>query len=371
MSTVGCPSCFGAGNPGTRLPATPSPAFASTEAPSHGVFGTHLTDVLRYWDVAAQTCAWSLPRFELLLGYPQEQVDPSVSWWHALIHPDDRKRVLGSVQRFVEHPGKTRFWADEYRVLAADGEYVAVIDQLRVLARDPDTGHVSRCVGACFSPVQRQQVDDILLGPHAALLREVQQQHALASSDAVELLKTVTDNSASGLFMMDSRGHPTYMNRAAEQITGWTLPEIQDRPLHYAVHYKKPDGSPYPLEECPVDNSQAELVAAQNQTEVFCDRWGRLFPVVWSIAPLDKGGRTVGAVIEFRDVTYQQNTENEKLRLLVEKEAERTKMEQAESHRAKMAEFVDYVCHEIRCAAFLLPFLPACSARLPSALWRR
>jgi PAS domain S-box-containing protein len=148
--------------------------------------------------------------------------------------------------------------------------------------------------------------------------------------------------------MMDSNGHPTYMNRAAEQLTGWTLAEIQDRPLHYAVHYKKPDGSPYPLEECPIDNSHAELRPLQNQQEIFCDRWGRLFPVVWSVAPLAKGGRTIGAVIEFRDVTHERKTEAEKLRLLVEKEGERAKMEEAEAHRGRMAEFVDYICHEIR-----------------------
>lgn len=141
------------------------------------------------------------------------------------------------------------------------------------------------------------------------------------------------------------------MNRAAEEITGWTLDEIKDRPLHYAVHYKKPDGSPYPLEECPIDNSQAELKPMQNQTEVFCDRYGRLFPVVWSVAPLAKGGRTIGAVIEFRDVTAERETEAEKLRLVIEKEAGRAKTAETEANRAKMELFVDYVCHEIRYVA--------------------
>jgi PAS domain S-box-containing protein len=332
--------------PGNSLSASSTPNNSCFDDGGPGsLLGPHLTDVLRYWNVPEQTYAWSLPRLELLLGYPPSAIQSSTIWWFKLVHPDDRARVRRSLQRFVEAVG-LRFWAEEYRVLAADGEYVAVIDQLRVLERSTD-GTPVRCVGALFSPVQRQQLDDILQGPHARLIRDIQKPRGF-SSDAADLLKTVTDNSASGLFMMDSNGHPTYMNRAAEQLTGWTLAEIADRPLHYAVHYKKPDGSPYPLEECPVDNSQAELRAAQNQHEIFCDRWGRLFPVVWSVAPLAKGGRTIGAVIEFRDVTHEQQIEREKLRLLVEAEAERAKMNEAETNRLKMAEFVDYICHEIR-----------------------
>jgi PAS domain-containing protein len=130
--------------------------------PSHSIFGSHLTDVLRYWDVPENQYAWSLPRLELLLGYPPEAVEPATSWWEHLMHSDDRARVLRSLQRFTHSP-ETRFWAEEYRVLAADGEYVTVIDQLRVLARDKQTGAPTRCIGALFSPVQRQQVDDILL----------------------------------------------------------------------------------------------------------------------------------------------------------------------------------------------------------------
>jgi PAS domain S-box-containing protein len=233
--------------------------------------------------------------------------------------------------------------------LGADGEYVTVIDQLRVLERDPKNGTAIRLVGSLFNPVQRQQVEDILHGSRTDFLRGLQQPRTKNSdNDSAHLLKIVTDNSASGLFMMDRQGHPTFMNQAACDITGWTLDEISHQPLHYSIHNRKPDGSHYPMEECPLDNSAAELVPLKDQHEIFNHRSGRLFPVVFSVAPLSSRGRTVGAVIEFRDVTHERKTEEDKLKLLVQAEAERTKMAASQLSQQKLAQFVDYICHEIR-----------------------
>lgn len=37
------------------------------------------------------------------------------------------------------------------------------------------------------------------------------------------------------------------MNTAAERVTGYTFDEIKDKPLHYAVHWKRPDNTFYPV----------------------------------------------------------------------------------------------------------------------------
>jgi PAS domain S-box-containing protein len=163
-----------------------------------------------------------------------------------------------------------------------------------------------------------------------------------------QIIKTITDNTTSSLFMMDSRGYPTFMNKAAERLTGYTLNEIRDRPLHYAIHYMRPDGSFYPMHECPLDNSSAKLVPMQNQEEVFVDKFGRLFPVMWSVAPLERDGRTVGAVIEFRDVTEEKERERERMEAKVSAEQEEVRRQEAEMHRVRMSEFVDLICHEMR-----------------------
>lgn len=125
-------------------------------------------------------------------------------------------------------------------------------------------------------------------------------------------LETVANNAASCLFMMDKQGRPTFMNPAAMEVTGYkSLDEIKDRPLHYAVHWKRPDGTPYPMEECPIDNAQAELRPVQNREEIFCRKDGSLFPVSFSVAPLEENGETIGSVLEFRDITEQKRIEAE------------------------------------------------------------
>lgn len=163
------------------------------------------------------------------------------------------------------------------------------------------------------------------------------------------ITQTITQNAASCLFMMDHKGFPTFMNLAAERVTGYTLDEIKDKPLHYAIHWKRPDNTFYPMEECPIDNSTAELVAAQEVEEVFVRKDGTIFPVICAVAPLSKSGRTVGAVIEFRDVTEERRRENERLSALRDaEEHQRRRAAEAEAFRVKQERFIDTICHEIR-----------------------
>jgi PAS domain S-box-containing protein len=149
---------------------------------------------------------------------------------------------------------------------------------------------------------------------YASVTRDITERKAAEESlqSQRQILQTITDNAASCLFMMDKNGHPTFMNPAARRLTGYeSLDEIADRPLHYAVHWKKPDGSHYPMEECPIDNAQSERRKLYNQEEIFTDKFGRQFPVQYSVSPLEKDGEVLGSVLEFRDVSEQKKVMEE------------------------------------------------------------
>ncbi|NQT33191.1 MAG: PAS domain S-box protein, partial [Candidatus Omnitrophica bacterium] len=158
---------------------------------------------------------------------------------------------------------------------------------------------------------------DNLAGLCPVVMREVKDarvRHEKKSSEEqlkwqLELMKTITDNAASCLFMMDVKGHPTFMNPAAEKVTGYTLDKIKDKPLHDSVHYKYPDGRPYPMSECPIDNAQAELTEMKNYEDVFTKEDGTLYSVVCYLAPLTLGGKVFGSVLEFRDITESKKEE--------------------------------------------------------------
>ena len=87
-----------------------------------------------------------------------------------------------------------------------------------------------------------------------------------------------------------------------ERLTGFRLDELQGRALHYYVHHTRPDGTPYPLEECPIDRAFPQNMREQG-TEVFVHKDGHFYPVAFTASPIREGRRTVGTIIEVRDVT--------------------------------------------------------------------
>jgi PAS domain S-box-containing protein len=151
----------------------------------------------------------------------------------------------------------------------------------------------------------------------------------LALLDQMVLNKTITDNAASCLFMMDENGHATFMNPAAEEVTGYTLEEIRERPLHEVIHHQHADGAPYPIADCPIEHGLQEMIPLKDHREVFVRKDGTSFPVSCYLAPLS--GRLGGAVLEFRDISDELRAQ-EALR-----EADRRK-----------DEFIATLSHELR-----------------------
>jgi PAS domain S-box-containing protein len=142
----------------------------------------------------------------------------------------------------------------------------------------------------------------------AVFWRDVSEQVRAAAALARQsrLTRLVADNATSALFVMDRDGHPTYMNRAAEAMTGFTLGEIAWMPLHYAVHHRRPDGSLYPMAECPIDRALPENNDVRAHADLFVRKDGTFFPVLCAASPIVEGGVPVGTVVEVRDVTEER-----------------------------------------------------------------
>ncbi len=141
---------------------------------------------------------------------------------------------------------------------------------------------------------------------------------ALSRSD--RQLSTVLNNASAAIFLMDARQHCVYMNAAAEKLTGYRLAEATGRPLHDVVHHTRPDGSHYPLHECPIDRALPANDRTQGE-EVFVHRDGSFYPVAFTASPLrDSVGTPIGTVIEVRDIRPEREAHalREKLVALVE-----------------------------------------------------
>jgi PAS domain S-box-containing protein len=216
--------------------------------------------------------------------------------WIEGVHPEDRDMVAKSWERMVQSKS---VWGLEYRFLDNNKHVTWVHGTARAIL---DThGDVKGYIGINV---------DITKTKHST--EKLKQQH--------QVTKTITDNAASCLFMIDVNGFPTFMNPAAQRVTGYTLEQIKDKPLHDSIHYKYPDGRPYHISECPLEHAQAELVEMKNYEDIFTKEDGSLYPVLCYLEPLSIDGKILGSVLEFQDITKRKKTENTLRDSLNEKE---------------------------------------------------
>jgi PAS domain S-box-containing protein len=129
-------------------------------------------------------------------------------------------------------------------------------------------------------------------------------------------LNAVLNNASVSIFLMDDQQHCVYMNAAAEKLTGYTLAEVTGRPLHDVIHHTHPDGSHFPLEECPIDRAFPEAHQMQGE-EVFVHKDGSFYPVAFTASPIqDEEAKAIGTIIEVRDISAEKKAQ-EHQRLLI------------------------------------------------------
>jgi PAS domain S-box-containing protein len=156
------------------------------------------------------------------------------------------------------------------------------------------TVHLAALVAAELERVTRLQAAETAMA-------ELQRQH--------ELTQTIAENASSALFLMDAEGRPTYQNSAAVAMFGFDLDEIRHRPLHEAVHHTRPDGTPYPIGECPIDRALPERRWVEPYEDLFLRKDGTFVPVAAAASPILRDGVPVGTVVEVRDLELQRRTE--------------------------------------------------------------
>ena len=99
-------------------------------------------DILRDWDIQTDT-HWMSPNAREKFGY-DSQADCTIKAWSSRVHPDDRERILGLVEKAVRSGRRTVSW--KYRFRLADGSYGHFYDRAQILRNA--SGRAIRMIGA-------------------------------------------------------------------------------------------------------------------------------------------------------------------------------------------------------------------------------
>jgi PAS domain S-box-containing protein len=126
---------------------------------------------------------------------------------------------------------------------------------------------------------------------------------------AEDFLAAVLDTVEQPIWVVDPDGLIRFANPAALAALGYdAADELLGCHSHETIHYRRPDGTPYPAEECPMLRPRVTGERVASDLDWFLRRDGSMFPVSYVSAPLAMPeGR--GAVVAFTDIEDRLRTE--------------------------------------------------------------
>jgi PAS domain S-box-containing protein len=111
------------------------------------------------------------------------------------------------------------------------------------------------------------------------------------------------------VWVTDADGRFHYANPAALAALGFSeLSELVGKPAHDTVHYKYPDGSPFPEEDCPLVQARKAGETLQDTEDWLVRKDGSIVRVTYSSAPFELPDG-LGSVTAFSDVEEQRRAE--------------------------------------------------------------
>jgi len=106
-----------------------------------------------------------------MLGYKISEVEPNVSSWENLVHPEDMQMVTRALTDHLE--GKTPLYQTEHRVRTKSGEWKWILDTGRVTKR-ANSGKALRAVGTHID-ITRQKENEKKLRDNEKYLKTINQ----------------------------------------------------------------------------------------------------------------------------------------------------------------------------------------------------
>ena len=125
-----------------------------------------------------------------------------------------------------------------------------------------------------------------------------------------ERIRLILDSAAEAICGCDSAGACLFANASAARMLGYADPtKLLGKNMHSMEHHTRKDGTPYPIEECPIYVGFQKGENVHRDDEIFWRSDGASFPVEYWSHLVVREGKTLGAVITFIDITERKRVE--------------------------------------------------------------
>src|SRR6266446_4134962 len=223
--------------------------------------------------------------FQKMLGYTEEEIGTLT--FLELTHEDYRESNWQLVTELFE--GKRRQFQIEKQYRRKDGSLIWVRNNVSLV---PGTESMARFIMALSEDITERK----------------EAEEALHSSE--ERVRLILDSTAEAIFGCDPEGACLFCNPAAVRLLGFDDPsELLGKNMHALEHHTRKDGTPFPIDECPIYLGFHENRGVHIDDDIFWRKDGTSFPVEYWSHPMLRDGKTVGAVITFFDITERKRAE--------------------------------------------------------------
>jgi PAS domain S-box-containing protein len=226
--------------------------------------------------------------------------------------------------------------ADSYRPLP-----VAANDEIGVLTGAFNRMAAKVCEEHLTLEARVAERTQALSVTNAGLAAEIAERERAqqALTESGELVRLLLEAAPEAIYGLDEFGNASFCNASCLRMLGYASPEeLLGKNMHDVMHHTKPDGTHYPLAECPIYQAIDRGQPYHADVDVLWRKDGTTFPVeLWS-RPIHRGSVAIGAVVTFVDITERKRAE----------EILRDAKEAAEQGSRAKSEFLANMSHEIR-----------------------
>ncbi|HTY21504.1 MAG TPA: response regulator [Desulfomonilaceae bacterium] len=199
---------------------------------------------LGLWDYNLKTGeAFINDRRAEMVGYSVDELEPHVSSWGKLVHPDDMDRVVNAFNAHVE--GRTPLYQSEHRLRHKSGEYIWVLSRAKVMEWDKQ-GYAVRMVGISRDITDQKRAEEELRTARNELERRVEErttelrdtnekllvemaehkQSEEALRESEQRFRALAEGAPLGIVVIKEGGAFQYINPKFKEMFGYALEDV-------------------------------------------------------------------------------------------------------------------------------------------------